>query len=381
MSDYRTRYLERIDEVPANAWDSLLPDHPASGLLSHGMLDAFEASACLQAESGWDVKHWTLWSDAQTMIAAMPLYRKWHSYGEYVFDWAWANAYARHGLDYYPKWISALPFTPVSGPRLLRRGNEPAIMPRLLSDLQSLPGSSVHWLFSDGLSEADVTVLRSADWMRRSGVQFHWYQANYQSFEDFLAALSQAKRKKIRAERRKVMEQGLQFTVLSGADLTEANWQFFYDCYERTYRLHGNAPYLNLSFFLHLHQSQPKRSVMVIGSDDLGPCCASLLFRHQDRLFGRYWGAIRDHPFAHFEACYYQPIEWAISAGIRCIEGGAQGQHKMARGFDPVPTESWHWLKHPAFADAVEHFLKQEGAHIDHLMDELQEHRAFKNVV
>ncbi|NDG35150.1 MAG: GNAT family N-acetyltransferase, partial [Betaproteobacteria bacterium] len=152
MSDYRTRYLERIDEVPANAWDSLLPDHPASGLLSHGMLDAFEASACLQAESGWDVKHWTLWSDAQTMIAAMPLYRKWHSYGEYVFDWAWANAYARHGLDYYPKWISALPFTPVSGPRLLRRGNEPAIMPRLLSDLQSLPGSSVHWLFSDGLS-------------------------------------------------------------------------------------------------------------------------------------------------------------------------------------------------------------------------------------
>ncbi|NCZ59664.1 MAG: GNAT family N-acetyltransferase, partial [Betaproteobacteria bacterium] len=300
---------------------------------------------------------------------------------EYVFDWAWANAYARHGLDYYPKWISALPFTPVSGPRLLRRGNEPAIMPRLLSDLQSLPGSSVHWLFSDGLSEADVTVLRSADWMRRSGVQFHWYQANYQSFEDFLAALSQAKRKKIRAERRKVMEQGLQFTVLSGADLTEANWQFFYDCYERTYRLHGNAPYLNLSFFLHLHQSQPERSVMVIGSDDLGPCCASLLFRHQDRLFGRYWGAIRDHPFAHFEACYYQPIEWAISAGIRCIEGGAQGQHKMARGFDPVPTESWHWLKHPAFADAVEHFLKQEGAHIDHLMDELQEHRAFKNVV
>jgi len=379
--DYRTRYLKRIDEVPAIAWDSLLPEHPAAGLVSHGMLAAFEESGCLGAEAGWEVHHWTLWDSNDVMLAAMPLYRKWHSYGEYVFDWAWANAYARHGFDYYPKWISALPFTPVSGPRLLRSDDDPRIMQRMLADITALDGSSAHCLFTDGLNASDVALMQAASWMRRSGVQFHWYQANYKHFEDFLCALSQSKRKKIRAERRKVIEQGIRFESRSGSDLKEHDWAFFYACYDRTYRLHGNAPYLTLEFFLRLHQSQPERSVLFLGYDDLGPCCASLLFRHKDRAFGRYWGAIRDYPFVHFEACYYQPIEWAIREGIQCIEGGAQGQHKMARGFDPAATESWHWLRHPSFANAVEHFLDKEGAHMALLLDELQEHRAFKSVV
>jgi len=378
--DYRTRYLERIAEVPESVWDNLLPDHPAAGLLSHAMLSAFEDGACLGTESGWDVHHWTLWHPNGDLLAALPLYRKWHSYGEYVFDWAWANAYARHGLNYYPKWLSAVPFTPISGPRLLRRhDHDPLIMARLLDDLRALRGSSAHILFSDGLNESDRATLKSASWMRRTGVQFHWYQANYKDFDDFLLALSQSKRKKIRAERRKVKEQGIEFKVKSGADLHESDWAFFYDCYERTYRLHGNAPYLTPEFFLRLHHAQAERCVLFIGSDEQGPCCASLLFRHKDRAFGRYWGAVRDYPFAHFEACYYQPIEWAIREGIQCIEGGAQGQHKMARGFDPAPTESWHWLRHPAFADAVEQFLSQEEAQMGYLIDELQEHRAFKS--
>lgn len=377
--NYRTRYLDGIREVPALAWDSLLPPQDSAGLVSHGSLAAFESSACLGPRSGWESQHWTLWDSQQTLIAAMPLYRKWHSYGEYVFDWAWANAYARHGLDYYPKWVSALPFTPVSGPRLLRNRDDASIMRRLLDDLQSLPGSSVHWLFTEGLGPSDVETLQACGWMRRTGVQFHWNQAGYKSFEEFLGALAQAKRKKIRAERRKVAEQGLSFRVLEGEQISALEWTFFYNCYERTYLLHGNAPYLNLDFFLHLHEAQPERCIMFIGSDQAGDCCASLLFRSRNRAFGRYWGAIRDYPFAHFEACYYQPIEWAIRAGIECIEGGAQGQHKMARGFDPAPTESWHWLRHPAFADAVEHFLKQEGAHMQYVLDELSEHRAFKS--
>jgi predicted N-acyltransferase len=378
--DYRTRYLDRIIEVPASAWDSLLPEHPAAGLVSHGMLAAFEEADCLGPQTGWEVHHWTLWDAEDNLVAAMPLYRKWHSYGEYVFDWAWANAYARHGFDYYPKWLSALPFTPISGPRLLRKHNDLMIMPRMLADLKALDGSSAHCLFSDGLNESDLKAMQEASWMRRTGVQFHWYQANYKDFEDFLNALSQSKRKKIRAERRKVNEQGIRFEHKTGADLHENDWAFFYACYERTYRMHGNAPYLTLAFFLRLHESQPERSVLFLGHDELGPCCASLLFRHKDRAFGRYWGAIRDYPFVHFEACYYQPIEWAIREGIQCIEGGAQGQHKMARGFDPAPTESWHWLRHPSFANAVEHFLSKEGLHMEHLLDELQEHRAFKSV-
>ena len=376
--NYRTRFLRRIDEIPAGAWNSLLPEQDAAGLLSHGSLAAFENSECLGPESGWEIQHWTLWDMQQQLVAALPLYRKWHSYGEYVFDWAWANAYARHGLNYYPKWISAIPFTPISSPRLLRKHDDPGIIKQALSDLQALQGSSVHWLFTDGLCADDVEALKANGWMRRTGVQFHWYHNGYKSFDEFLSALSQSKRKKIRAERKKVEDQSIHFRVIEGDQIAEQDWAFFYACYERTYLLHGNAPYLTPTFFLHLHRSHPDRCVLFIGSDSKGDCCASLLFRSGKRAFGRYWGAIRDYPFAHFEACYYQPIEWAIREGIECIEGGAQGQHKMARGFDPAPTESWHWLQHPAFADAVDHFLQQEGAHMEHVLDELQEHRAFK---
>ena len=378
--DYVTRVFQDLRDIPSQAWDGLcaLQDAPTP-FMSYAYLLALHTSRSASPQTGWKPQFVTLWQDDR-LVATCPLYLKSHSYGEYVFDWAWANAYARHGLNYYPKWLSAVPFTPISGPRLLRRhDHDPLIMARLLDDLKALRGSSAHLLFSDGLNESDRTTLKCASWMHRTGVQFHWYHANYKDFDDFLLALSQSKRKKIRAERRKVKEQGIEFKVKSGADLHERDWAFFYECYERTYRLHGNAPYLTPEFFLRLHHAQAERCVLFIGSDQQGPCCASLLFRHKDRAFGRYWGAVRDYPFVHFEACYYQPIEWAIREGIQCIEGGAQGQHKMARGFDPTPTESWHWLRHPAFADAVEQFLSQEEAQMGYLLDELQEHRAFKS--
>ena len=375
-SDYRTRFVASIDAVTPALWDRLVPKLPGGCFVRHGFLRALEASGCLGEESGWEPAHWTLWNTAGELLAALPLYRKWHSYGEYVFDWAWAEAHMRHGIAYYPKWLSAVPFTPVSGPRFLCASSDDRIVQRCLDDLRSQEGSSVHLLFPR-IGEPEE-CLKRAGFSRRNGIQFHWFNRGFESFEDFLAALSQPKRKKIRAERRKVAELGLRFTVHAGKEITPEQWAFFNDCYARTYALRGNPPYLNLAFFELMHRAAPEMCVLFIGHDTHGPCCSSLVLRDGDYAFGRYWGAIRDYPFVHFEACYYQPILWAIAANIQVIEGGAQGQHKMARGFDPVPTASWHWLRHPAFADAVDRFLDRESQHLDRVLDELEERSAFR---
>ena len=372
--DYRTRLVTGLDEVPAQAWDALLPAD-APPFVRHAFLRALETTGCVGPGTGWSPAHLTLWND-QTLIGAVPMYRKSHSWGEYVFDWAWADAYERNGLRYYPKLLCAVPFTPVAGPRLLARDDtaREALASALIAQARGARVSSIHVLFPP---DPESQALSRAGFMIRQGVQFHWQNAGYRNFDDFLGALSQPKRKKIRAERRKVAEQGVVVTRLAGAEISASDWDFFIRCYYATYAAHGSTPYLNLAFFLELARTMPQSLVLIRADRGGRPVACSLLMRDDTRLYGRYWGAIEHIACLHFECAYYQAIETAIEAGIQVIEGGAQGEHKMARGFLPVATCSAHWLREPAFADAVERFLAREGSMVSSYLDELNERSPF----
>lgn len=307
----------------------------------------------------------------------MPLYAKYHSYGEYVFDWAWADAYRRHGLDYYPKLLSAIPFTPVSGSRLIARdaASQAALLATLTSLQEQSGVSSTHILFPP---EQQAQALKEAGFLLRSGVQFHWLNQGYRDFEDFLDTLDRKKKKNIRAERRKVNEAGVTFRHVAGKEASEADWRFFKRCYDRTYAAHYSTPYLNLDFFLRIGTAMPENILLVVAERAGRPIASSLLIHDEKTLYGRYWGAVDEIACLHFETAYYQPLEFCIQREIQCFEGGAQGEHKMARGFLPEKTWSAHWLAHPAFADAVSRFLEQEAGGIDAYMDELGERTPFK---
>jgi len=350
-----------LAEVDPQAWNRLAGDDP---FLQHAFLHALHDAGCACPDTGWTPQYLLL-HDNGALAGALPLYLKAHSYGEYVFDWAWADAYQRHGLAYYPKLLGAIPFTPVIGARILAR--ETAHRERLISgalELAERTGiSSLHILFP---AEADLADLARHGLMLRQGVQFHWRNDNYADFEHFLAQLSHDKRKKIRQERRKVGEAGITFDWLEGPAIRDADWQFFHRCYRQTYREHHSSPYLNLDFFRRIGAAQPGNFVLVRALRAGSPVAASLLVRNATRLYGRHWGAIEHHPLMHFEACYYQAIEYAIARGLQVFEGGAQGEHKIARGLLPVTTQSAHWLAHPEFAAAVGKYLDRESA----LMDE-----------
>jgi len=299
-----------------------------------------------------------------------------------VFDWAWADAYHRHGLRYYPKLLSAVPFTPVPGPRLLAR--DPASRIALLDGMAQLARqaglSSAHVLFLD---EADQAAARAAGWLMRSSVQFHWTQREplpYADFTDFLAHLNRDKRKKIQQERRRVKEAGVTFTTHEGAAITPSLWDFFYRCYQQTYREHGSTPYFTRDFFDRMHRTMAEHWVLFVAWRGGERIAASLIAIDPERrtAFGRYWGALEHIPHLHFEACYYQPLVWCITHGYRRFEGGAQGEHKMARGLLPVQTWSAHWLAHPQFSEAVAEHLAREGEGMAHYLDELGERRPFK---
>lgn len=344
--------------------------------LSFAFLDALHASGSASVDSGWQPQYLTLWKKEQ-LEAAMPLYVKSHSYGEYVFDWAWADAYRRHGLAYYPKLLSAIPFTPVAGSRLLARSAdaEQKLVDALCALQENSGLSSTHVLFPP---EEQARRLEAAGFMLRSTVQFHWLNQGYRDFDEFLATLDRKKRKNIRAERRKVQEAGICFRHVPGASASEADWRFFKRCYDRTYAAHYSTPYLNLDFFLRIGRTMPENLLLVIAERDSKPIASSLLIHDEHTLYGRYWGAVSEVPCLHFETAYYQPLEFCIDHKIACFEGGAQGEHKMARGFLPQRTWSAHWLAHPAFADAIEHFLQQEASGIDAYIDELDERNPFK---
>jgi predicted N-acyltransferase len=366
------RILDSLAAVDAAQWDRLAGGHP---FLSHAFLHTLHETGCACEASGWLPQFVTLWND-DTLVGALPLYLKTHSYGEYVFDWAWADAYNRHGLDYYPKLLSAIPFSPVSGPRLLAAdaATRRALIDAALALAHRL--SSLHCLFP---SEDEALEWQAAGMMLRQGVQFHWENRGYRDFEDFLAQLSHDKRKKIRQERRRVREAGVVLHRLCGNDITAGHWRFFTRCYNLTYRAHHSTPYLNLAFFERLGATMPDKVLMILAERDGVPLAATLNIYTQEALYGRYWGAIEHVPMLHFEACYYQALEFCIERGIKVFEGGAQGEHKLARGFLPTKTWSAHWLQHPSFANAVEDFLAREARGINRYVDELNDHSPFKS--
>lgn len=363
-----------LSDVDPGEWDRLAGDDP---FLRHAFLHGLHETGCASPETGWAPQYLLLHEHAK-LVAAMPLYLKDHSYGEYVFDWAWADAYHRHGITYYPKLLGAIPFTPVAGSRLLAR--EPEHRDRLVAGALELARrsgiTSLHILFP---SAADLECLSAQGFLLRRGRQFHWENAGYPDFEAFLARLSHDKRKKIRQERRRVRDAGIAFSWIEGRDIRPEDWKFFARCYRQTYREHHSSPYLNLGFFLHLGSAMPDNMVLVRAERQGTPVAASLLVRNKTRLYGRHWGALEYHPSLHFEACYYQGIEYAISNGLQVFEGGAQGEHKMARGLMPVTTHSAHWLAHPEFSAAIENFLERESAIMEMHDHELSARTPFKS--
>ncbi|MBK0393551.1 GNAT family N-acetyltransferase [Ramlibacter algicola] len=382
-NDYVTRLCASPSEVDASAWNALLgsQDSP-SPFLRHEYLAALHDSGSAVARTGWQPAFVTLWRGSE-LHAACPLYLKGHSYGEYVFDWAWANAYEQHGLAYYPKGLVAVPFTPVPGSRLLARDAPArrALLDAVLATCKANELSSLHLLF---LSDVDVRACADAGLMARHTVQFHWLRRDWPDFDAFLASLAQDKRKKIRQERRKVAEAGVRFRTVEGTAISAADWAFFYRCYERTYREHGNPPYLKRDFFHRMARDLPQHWVLFVAERDGQPIASSLVAvsRRPDGspevAYGRYWGALERVDCLHFEACYYRPLQWCIEHGVDRFEGGAQGEHKMARALMPVKTHSAHWLAHPAFADAVERFLEREGEGIAHYLEHLEGRSPFR---
>ncbi|NDP38732.1 MAG: N-acetyltransferase [Rhodoferax sp.] len=409
-NDYVIRVLDSPLQVDAAAWNGLLATQdPASApnpFMRHEYLAALLASGSATSETGWTARFVTLWQQG-LLVGACALYLKDHSYGEYVFDHAWANAYRQHGLAYYPKAVVASPFTPVPGARLLAR--DAATRTRLIRALiawcseQGL--SSLHLLFA---SDDDVAACQEAGLLLRHNVQFHWTNraptlatavpmahvpgtCGYRDFDDFLLSLNPEKRKKIRQERRKVHDAGVSFRWSLGAAIASADWDFFYRCYENTYYEHSNAPYLSRAFFQRMADTMAENWLLFVAERDGHSVATSLIAVSTDGemagggstattkiAYGRYWGALERVDCLHFEACYYQPLAWCIEHGYQRFEGGAQGEHKMARALMPVKTTSAHWLAHPDFADAVERFLAREGEGISAYLEALAQRHPFR---
>ena len=449
------RVLASPLEVDATAWNALLAlqSHPTP-FMRHEYLAALHESESAVPHTGWTPRFMTLW-EGDLLVAACPLYLKSHSYGEYVFDWAWASAYEQHGVPYYPKAVVAVPFTPVPGTRLMARDAAARqwLVQALCQWCEDEGISSLHVLFA---SDDDVLTGAREGLMLRHTVQFPWKNVAptlgtdvsslppegalaalgrpgggsgaaptlgtggfllptesvlaaveshcdsgsaaagtlaYRDFDDFLAHLTQEKRKKFRQERRRVAEAGVTFRWALGADITADAWNFFYRCYERTYLEHGNPPYLTRAFFQQMADRMPEHWLLFIAEREGRPIASSLIAisaqpssargQYHSKYagctaYGRYWGALERVDCLHFEACYYQPLAWCIAHGVQRFEGGAQGEHKMARALLPVPATSMHWLAHPAFADAVDRFLAREGAGVEQYLDHLQARSPFR---
>ncbi|HEY6094352.1 MAG TPA: GNAT family N-acetyltransferase [Gallionellaceae bacterium] len=368
------RVIENLADIPAAQWDALTENNP---FLKHAYLGALQETGCATPETGWQAQFITLWEGEQ-LLGGMPLYLKFHSYGEFVFDWAWADAYQRHGLRYYPKLVCSVPFTPATGPRLL--GKTPEVRAQLLRaalELTDTSGiSSLHLLFP---YESQAEEMAAQGLMLRRGVQLHWHNPGCSNFTDYLAAMRRDKRKKIQQERRRVGDAGITFQHVRGEDITPEQWEFFTRCYAHTHVQYSSPQPLNLAFFQRIGATMPQHILLVIGSRDGQPICAAINFYNQHALFGRSWGALEYQPGLHFETCYYQGIEFCLQHGIPLFEGGAQGEHKLARGFLPSVTWSAHWLAHPQFSRAVEDFLQREAGGIDQYMDELNDSSPFKH--
>lgn len=362
-----------LADIPAAQWNALAGDHPA---VRHEYLNALETTGCVGPGTGWQPNHILMYRN-KVLAGAMPLYLKSHSRGEYVFDHAWAHAYQRHGVPYYPKLLCAIPFTPVPGPRLLARTSQDKI--RLLKAAIAVAEnnniSSLHILFPH---DADLSAMNDSALMIRSNVQFHWNNASYASMNDFLAAMNQKNRKKIRQSRRKLHDEGIEFRWLEGNDIDDDTLDFFYRCYHQTYIEHGNLPYLKPEFFYQLRDTLPGQLMIVLAQRGRQAIASALNLRSATHLYGRYWGSMQFLSGLHFETCYMQGIEYCIARGLDRFEGGAQGEHKLARGLMPVQTHSAHWISDPMYAQAIDSFLQHEQAMVSNYVDELESHSPFR---
>jgi len=373
-----------LENVAPPAWNRVAgTDNP---FLRHEFLAALEASGCIAEARGWRPQHLLLHADGPgrgSLLGAVPLYLKHHSYGEYVFDWAWADAYRRAGLEYYPKLVAAVPFTPATGPRLLVAPEAPPdTHARLIDGARALADelnvSSLHWLFTD---DADTRELEQHGLLRRSGFQFHWLNHDYRSFDDFLAGFSAEKRKKVKRERRQVRDAGITLEAVEGAAIGPELWDIFYEFYLSTVHKHGAHAYLTRAFFGELSRRMPENLLLILARRGQDCLAGAFFVRGADTLYGRYWGARADVHSLHFETCYYAAIDYCIARGLKRFEAGAQGEHKLTRGFLPTPTYSAHWLRHPEFNRAVADFLRRERGGVDSYIDELDRHSPFKKDV
>ncbi len=367
-----------ILDVDPTRWNALVGDSP---FLRHEFLAALERTGCVGGETSWQPSHLTVVDAAGELLGALPLYVKHDSRGEFVFDWGWANAYAQAGLPYYPKLVSAVPFTPASGQRILvaEQADFSTVAAALLGAAQELGAelgaSSLHVLFP---TESQRDYLAAEGLLTRKSCQFHWHNDNYHSFDDFLARFNSAKRKKARRERRRIAEAQVQFQHLRGDELETEDWDTVFKFYSHTFLRRGRAPYLNRAFFAEVAKTMPESLVVILARFDGKPIATAICFRSSDTLYGRYWGSLADFHSLHFETCYYQGIDYCIREGLSRFEPGTQGEHKISRGFTPTATWSNHWIIDAEFGHAVAEFLDRERLHVDAYMDELAAHAPYR---
>ena len=374
----RLKLVERIADLDADDWNAL--EGAALPFLRHEFLKALEEEDCLGERFGWLPRHLTLWDSEGRLLGAAPLYLKFNSYGEFVFDWAWADAYERNGLAYYPKLVSASPYTPATGPKLLVHPQAPASTRAQLAGAglelaQQLGVSSLHWLFT---TPAENALLERGGLLRRVGCQFHWENRGYADFEGFLATLSSGKRKNIRKERRRVVEAGVRFRLLDGTSASDRDWAVFHALYASTFHRRGGIPTLSLGFFRSIARHMPQAVLLVMAEHAGEPVAAAFCLVGEDTLYGRHWGCNAFFDKLHFEACYYQGLDYCIRRGLARFEPGAQGEHKLARGFLPSETLSAHWLADERFRQAIARHLEHERAGMHEYMDEMMEHSPYK---
>jgi len=375
--------LTSIATIPACDWDSCAnPDTlPYNPFLSHAFLDALERSGSATAATGWGAQHLVAEDKNGGLLGVMPLYLKGHSYGEYIFDHSWADAYERAGGHYYPKLLSAVPFTPATGRRLLVRNiadSEPVegiLTAGLVALAERHRVSSAHVNF---ITEDEWHRLALRGFLKREDQQFHWFNQGFSTYDDFLATLASRKRKQLRKERAEALENGVKIRWLTGSDITERHWDTFFDFYMDTGSRKWGTPYLKRKFFSLIGETMRDQILLVMCERDGRDIAGALNFIGGDTLYGRYWGAVEDHPSLHFEACYHQAIDFAIAHKLNCVEAGAQGQHKLARGYRPVPIFSAHWIADTAFREAVARYLVSERRHIENAIEVLSEHTPYR---
>ncbi|WP_394564401.1 GNAT family N-acetyltransferase [Pantoea sp. SGAir0180] len=354
--------LSTLSDIPAAEWDALLPDDQP--FLRHAFLLSLEDSGSVRPERGWQPAH-LVWREQGELCAALPGYQKSHSQGEYVFDHAWADACQRAGIAYYPKWLGAIPFSPVTGARVLGKSDAAIrLLSRLPDWLERQTLSGAHINFTD--SHANALLAEQPDWLARLGCQYHWHNRGYRDFQDFLDTLMSRKRKQLRKEREQVALNGFEFDWYRGDQLREDQWDFVYTCYANTYSVRGQRPYLTRAFFSLLAARLPENIRVVIARLQQQPAAMAFYLKDGESLYGRYWGCLAEFNQLHFETCFYQGMDFAIAEGLQRFDAGAQGEHKLVRGFEPQITHSWHYLCHPGLRAAVDDFLQQErqGVHL-----------------